>query len=214
MRVLLLAIFAAALTQLVSAQNTYPWPSSGSIGIGTTSPAYPLHVNGNTKLGHVVIAAAHIAFAYQPTGDGVINFGHGGNGKLHFRHTPIGGDITSWVDLMVLDKNGNLGIGTTDPGIYKLAVNGALRAKSVKVETGWADYVFDESYQLMPLPRLRWYISTYGHLPNVPTAEEIEANGNDLGSNQVLLLEKIEELTLYILQLEERISQLESANDE
>lgn len=73
------------------------------------------------------------------------------------------------------------------------------------------DYVFQPDYQLMPLTELRTYVTTNSHLPNVPSAKEFEANGVDLGELNRLLLEKTEELTLYILQLEERISILEES---
>lgn len=72
------------------------------------------------------------------------------------------------------------------------------------------DYVFEPSYTLMPLNDLRNYISTYKHLPNVPSANEFAETGVDLGELNRLLLEKVEELTLYILQLEERMQSFES----
>lgn len=71
------------------------------------------------------------------------------------------------------------------------------------------DYVFQPEYQLMPLSELRTYVNTNSHLPNIPSAKEYEANGVDLGELNRLLLEKTEELTLYILQLEDRIKSLE-----
>ena len=71
------------------------------------------------------------------------------------------------------------------------------------------DYVFKPSYNLMPLPELRDYIKTNQHLPNIPSAAEYEKTGVDLGEMNRLLLEKVEELTLYILELEERVNDLE-----
>ena len=71
------------------------------------------------------------------------------------------------------------------------------------------DYVFNSDYNLMPLSDLRTYINTNKHLPNIPSATEYEETGVDLGELNRLLLEKTEELTLYILQLEERLSKLE-----
>jgi hypothetical protein len=93
---------------------------------------------------------------------------------------------------------------------YTLAVPGKLVAKEIYVTlTGWADYVFDDSYQLMSLDSLQDYINTNNHLPNVPTTEEVLTNGNNAGETDRILLEKVEELTLYILQLENRIKELE-----
>jgi hypothetical protein len=75
------------------------------------------------------------------------------------------------------------------------------------------DYVFAPSYRLMPLSELRTYINVNRHLPNIPTAEEVEENGVDLGEMNRLMMEKLEEMTLYILELEERISELEGEQE-
>jgi hypothetical protein len=91
-------------------------------------------------------------------------------------------------------------------------VNGTIRAKEVrvKVQGWWPDYVFDPSYKLSPLSELRNYIQTERHLPGMPSAACVAAQEDvDLGTMQTKLLEKVEELTLYILQLESRIKQLE-----
>ncbi len=117
--------------------------------------------------------------------------------------------------------DGNVGIGTSNPGTYKLAVNGNIHTKEVKVDLiGWADYVFKEGYPLPTLEEVENHIKEKGHLINIPSAAEVRANGIQLGEMNKLLLEKIEELTLYILeqdknqkQLEERIDQLEHNQD-
>ncbi len=107
-------------------------------------------------------------------------------------------------------NTGNVGIGTADPGTYRLAVNGNIHAKEVKVDmTGWADYVFADGYRLPSLEEVKKHIEEKGHLINVPSAKEVEANGIGLGEMDRLLLEKIEELTLYIIQQEKRIIALE-----
>jgi len=101
-------------------------------------------------------------------------------------------------------NSGNVGIGITDPGTYKLSVNGDIRAKEVRVEvTNWPDYVFDEDYYLLSLNEIQNYINKEGHLPNIPSAEEIESSGLELGEINRLLLIKIEELTLHIIKQEE-----------
>ena len=103
---------------------------------------------------------------------------------------------------MRLTANGNLGIGTTNPGSYKLAVNGNIHVKEVKVDlTGWPDYVFKEGYDLPTLSAVEQHIQEKGHLINIPSAKEVEENGIQLGEMNKLLLEKIEELTLYLIQL-------------
>ena len=99
---------------------------------------------------------------------------------------------------------GNIGIGTDAPGTYRLAVNGNIRAKEIKVETTyWPDYVFIKEYKLPSLEEVQKHIDQNGHLINIPSAKEIEENGLELGEMNRLLLEKIEELTLYIIQLKD-----------
>lgn len=94
---------------------------------------------------------------------------------------------------------------------FKVFGSGTVYArKYVTTLSNFPDYVFQPSYQLMPLTELRTYISTNKHLPNMPKAEEVEENGADLGEMNRLLVEKVEELTLYILQLEERMNDLET----
>ncbi len=111
-------------------------------------------------------------------------------------------------------NTGNVGIGTSSPGTYKLAVNGNIRAKEVKVETGWADYVFEKGYHLPSLEEVEKHINEKGHLINIPSASEVQVNGIDLGDMNRLLLEKIEELTLYIIEQEKRIQILEKNNNQ
>jgi len=112
--------------------------------------------------------------------------------------------------VMTLTNNGNVGIGTANPQ-NKLEVNGTVRAKEIKVEsTGWPDYVFDSSYNLPSLKEVETHIQEHKHLPGIPSQAQVEENGVDLGAMNALLLRKVEELTLYILQQEERIKALEA----
>lgn len=111
----------------------------------------------------------------------------------------------------------SLGIGTPGSDSWKLAVNGKIRAKEIKVETGWADFVFYDTYMLPSLEEVEDHIKKKGHLKNIPSAEEVEKNGILLGEMNAKLLQKIEELTLYLIQqnkemkvLKERIKTLEN----
>ncbi|MEO6723281.1 MAG: hypothetical protein ABIN67_23140 [Ferruginibacter sp.] len=109
---------------------------------------------------------------------------------------------------MTIADNGNVGIGTTNP-TYKLSVSGNIRSKEVVVETGWADYVFDEKYALPSMAEVKQFIKQYNHLPGIPSAKEIEEGGLQLGEIQKKMMSKIEELTLYMLQANDRIIELE-----
>ncbi len=111
---------------------------------------------------------------------------------------------------MVIDNLGNIGIGTNSQSAYKLVVNGIVGARKVKVtQETWADYVFDKSYQLPTLAELDNYITKYRHLPGIPTKQEVKAEGIDVGDMQVKLLQKIEELTLYLIEERKRNDALE-----
>ncbi len=76
--------------------------------------------------------------------------------------------------------------------------------------TDWPDYVFDAGYRLMPLSEVEGYIAENGHLPQMPSAMEVEQEGADLGEMNRLLLQKVEELTLYIIDLQKQIEELKS----
>lgn len=89
--------------------------------------------------------------------------------------------------------------------LYKLSVNGKIRAHGVKIYTDWADYVFEDSYKLSTLLEVENHINKYGHLKDIPSALEVEEKGIELGEMNKLLLQKIEELTLYLIQLNKEI---------
>ncbi|TCC87299.1 hypothetical protein EZ428_21600 [Pedobacter frigiditerrae] len=123
--------------------------------------------------------------------------------------TPSGTEITPLPikSNLVTDVNGNIGIGTESP-LEKLSVNGRIRAKEVKVETNpatWPDYVFEDGYKIRTLQELEGYIKTNKHLPEMPTAKEVEANGVELGEMNRLLLKKVEELTLLLIEQNKKL---------
>jgi hypothetical protein len=104
--------------------------------------------------------------------------------------------------------NGNVGIGTATPK-EKLSVNGKIRAHEIKVETAnWPDYVFAKDYELPTLRETEKHIKDKGHLPGIPSAAEVKANGVDLGEMNAKLLQKIEELTLHLIEKEKLVSDL------
>ncbi|UYQ94803.1 hypothetical protein MKQ68_06825 [Chitinophaga horti] len=107
--------------------------------------------------------------------------------------------------------NSNIGIGTASTGAYRLAVEGIIGARKVRVtQAAWADYVFQPDYKLRSIPELEAFINTHGHLPDVPSAEEVAKDGIDLGDMDSRLLRKIEELTLYVIEQQKQIKAMQA----
>ncbi len=191
--------------------------SNGEVGIGTSNPDEKMHINGTTTItGDIGVANdSHWKTGYHTlelqnsdAGDVVLSFHRAGHTNAAIKHSPLGGLILSGsggfdANHVFLKSNGYLGIGTTAPD-SKLTVKGNIHAEEVKVDLSvpGPDYVFKEDYDLKPLEEVQNYIKENGHLPNIPSAQEMEANGIQLGEMDMKLLEKIEELTLYIIKLE------------
>jgi len=109
-------------------------------------------------------------------------------------------------------SGGNVGIGTNKPS-EKLSVNGKIRAHEIKVETAnWPDYVFAKGYQLPSMAETEKYIKEKGHLPGIPSAKVVKDNGIDLGEMNAKLLQKIEELTLHLIEQKSSITELQNQN--
>ena len=104
--------------------------------------------------------------------------------------------VANGVGVINIDPAGNIGIGTPNPlPGYMVAINGNVKAKELVIETtGWPDYVFGENYQPMPLHELKQFIAQHHHLPNIPSAGELETDGVAVGEMQKKMMEKIEEL--------------------
>lgn len=121
----------------------------------------------------------------------------------------VDGNLRTGQKLFVGMADDSLLTSLIDTGQYALYVNGTVLATKLVVKKygdWWPDYVFDSSYSLMPLPALKNYITLNKHLPGVVSAGEVEKKGVDVADTQAVLLHKIEELTLYILQQQKEIS--------
>jgi len=174
--------------------------ASGRIGIGTSEPNTLVHIHEEEENKDTYLHMTNINTGKQ-SADGLelsanrdlgANVWNYENGYLRF--------ATGNSEQMRITSDGKIGIGTISPS-EKLSVNGNVRAKKIIIsQTGWPDYVFDSSYSLRSLSEVERFISKYKHLPDMPSVKEVEEKGISVGDNQAMLLKKIEELTLYIIQ--------------
>lgn len=183
-------LLAMAFPAIVTAQDALFIDADGDVGIGTSTPNRPLHVVAtnapqNTVIELVNSGSARFRIRNSATGE-TWNVGHrvpDGTGLVF-------SDVGDAVSEMLLDVDGNMTLAgslTTAGGSYP-------------------DYVFADSYPLMPLSDLASYIEEKGHLPKIPTAADVEERGGvNMSELQLLLLEKVEELTLYTLAQQKQI---------
>ncbi|NLR78748.1 hypothetical protein [Chitinophaga eiseniae] len=199
------------------------WNQSGRVGINNTSPRAPLDVVATaTDTANGIKLAAVLGNAYNewttfgaPTGGRI----RGSNeGYLVLETNPAGTDNKMYINtaskgnIIMATGGGSVGIGTVNPGACKLAVEGLLGARKIKVtqSSTWADYVFHDDYTVMPLYETEKFIKANKHLPGIPTAKEVAENGYDVGEMNRLLLEKVEEMTLHLIRMQKKIDELES----
>lgn len=200
--------------------------ASGYVGLGTTAPQalFSLGSNGGKKLlvydggitspvqagfGIDMSGTARELTIFHSTSDGT-------DGDISFGKRLEGSG--TYTETMRITGKGSVGIGTvkTNDGAYKLFVETGIRTAKIKVDasTNWPDYVFHTSYRLRPLSEVEQYINRFHHLPDVASAEEIEKNGIDVGENQAMLMKKIEELTLYVIEQDKKIKELDALKKE
>ena len=125
---------------------------------------------------------------------------------------PLFGWNSYAISRMIMLANGNLLIGKTSQqnDSYKLDVNGSIRANEVRVNTDGADFVFEPDYKLKSLDEVETFVKQHKHLPDIAPAEEMKTVGTNLGEMNTKLLQKIEELTLYVIDLQKQVNDLKS----
>ncbi|GAB3910043.1 hypothetical protein [Mucilaginibacter boryungensis] len=172
--------------------------NNGKVGIGTTNPISKLHINTSSSLASFATIGNNdngVLLGVNSGGGTPAIYTYSGKGMI------FGGDYSSNPSIqMVISNTGKVGIGTTTPDEL-LSVNGTIHSKEVKVNlTGLPDYVFKTDYHLPTLAEVKSYIDKNSHLPEMPSAQEVEKNGLSLGEMNKLLLKKVEELTLYLIE--------------
>jgi hypothetical protein len=193
----------------LSGVNTFSFlklANNGNVGIGSAEPVGKLEVVGQDALRLV---------GYQPfltLLDANAGYTRGriqsANGNILFYPESfiVGGSPA----VTIFSGSGNVGIGTPKETGYKLSVVGKIICEELKVQLAgnWPDYVFDKKYELMPLDELAKNIEQEKHLPGLPSAADVQQDGISVGEMQSKLLEKVEQLTLYVIQLQKQNAEL------
>jgi len=187
---------------------------SGNVGIGTVTPKAKLEIaSDGTWTSNGWHKAVKLGQAQSIEIEaGIRKFGIGATSDTLLCFFATDADTVNLPARyhMVMTNSGNIGIGTLTPKAYKLAVEGTLGARRIKVtqQANWADFVFHPDYKLPSLQEVEKFISDNGHLPAIPTAAEVRENGVDVGEMNKLLLQKVEELTLYLIKQQKEINEL------
>ena len=209
---------------------------TGNVGIGTTNPKASLHIwntneydTSQSPVGQDSIILRGAVTGANGKYFGGITWFDGGDRRRAGIASVMENDDSDHVGLafltqgtdgpgpmyesMRITRRGNVGIGMTNPQ-SKLAVNGTITAKEIKVESGWSDFVFDEDYDLASLGEIESYIRKNKHLPDIPSAKEVEQQGIAVSEMFAKQMQKIEELTLYLIKLEKENMALKVKNAE
>lgn len=207
-------------TPMWQGNGTKIFYNADNVGIGIMNPMVPLEVNGTVKATTLTTTGAVTA--------GSLNTGTVTSGNLTSSGTITAGyfsgdgtNITGlWTkngsNLIYNVASGNVLIGQTTQknSLYRLDVKGKVRFDDVQVNTDGADFVFEEGYKLRSLTELETYIKTNKHLPEIAPASDMQSNGMTLGEVQTRLLQKIEELTLYLIEKDKQLDAQQKKTEE
>jgi hypothetical protein len=179
------------------------------MGINNANPKVPISFSATTGR----------KISLYPGGTGDMGMGvYSNEFRLHGEHS--GNDFTfgyenyagTFIERMRIKGTGQVCIGTTSPAAgYMLSVRGKLIAEEMRVQVNaaWPDYVFNNQYKLMPIEKVEAFVKTHSHLPNIPSAATVKKQGIAVGEMQNKLMEKVEELTLYMIKANKEIKALQ-----
>lgn len=205
--------YAGASDYLLISRGTNMFLKSAGLGISISEPLTKLHIANGQDAGFGATSNGYIMNGASSGANLVID-----NNEILSRNNNRKADLFLQNDsgnvILCGNEQGGVGIGviagSSIPAGYLLAVDGKILSEEVKVQLSqdWPDYVFDKKYSLLPLNDLKKYITANKHLPNIPAAADVKKNGIELGDMQKRMMEKIEELTLYILELKTELDQV------
>ncbi len=184
--------------------------NTSNIGIGTTTPSGLLHMKmiSNSTNDGLTLESNNGSSVWKIHAEEAIS-GSWGNRALLFYNNTTGKYV------MTIGAGGNVGIGAMNPK-YTLSVRGKIGADEIIVEdvNQWADFVFAKDYKLMPLSEVESFITENNHLPDVPSEQDVKENGINVAEMNAKLLQKVEELTLYVIEINKENKKLREEVEE